>query len=76
MDRAARKAVRKAMAGYGITAARRATTTDATEEVFLLSPPDLFAVDVKALTRALMAALPGIKIWVVQDTARWVSEPI
>ncbi len=76
MDRAARKAVRKALRGFGITAARRATTTDATEEVFLLSRPDLFAVDVKALTRALMGVLPGTKVWVVQDTARWVSEPI
>lgn len=64
------------MRDFGITSARRATTSDATEEVFLLSRPDLFAVDVKSLTQALMAVLPGTKIWVVQDTARWVSEPV
>jgi hypothetical protein len=64
------------MRSFGITAARCATTTDDAEEVFLLSPPDLFAVDVKALTQALAAVLPDTKVWVVQDTARWVSEPI
>jgi hypothetical protein len=76
VERSARKEVRKVMRGFGVTAARRATTTDDTEEVFLLSPPDLFAVDVNALTRALMDVLPGTKVWVVQDTVRWVSEPI
>ena len=69
------RSVRKDVRGFGITA-RRATTTDAGEEVFLLSPPDLFTVDVKALTRALASVLPDAKIWVVQDTARWTSEPV
>lgn len=76
MERSVRKQVRKVMRGFGVTAARRATTTNDGEEVFLLSPPDLFAVDVKALTKALTAVLPGTRIWVVQDTARSVSEPV
>lgn len=76
MERFAREDVRQVMHDFGIESCRRATLTDATEEVFLLAPEAIAAVDTDALTRALMEVLPHIKVWVVEDSARWSAESV
>ena len=63
-------------ARYGVNACRRTLPLDATEEVFLLSVDELAALDVDAVTRALMAVLPHRKVWVVGDSDKWQSEPL
>jgi hypothetical protein len=75
-DRMAREDVREVLAGAGVHDARRATSTDPTEEVILLQEEDYRRVDVEALTRALMDVLPHVKVWVVADTPQWISEAI
>jgi hypothetical protein len=61
---------------FGVAAARRATTTDPTEEVLLLNATALASVDVRALTLAVMDVLPHTKVWVVEDMPLWASEPL
>jgi hypothetical protein len=60
----------------GITKASRATTTDSTEEVILLTKQEVKSVDVTALTTALMEVLPHTKVWLVEEHPRWSSEPL
>jgi hypothetical protein len=76
MGRFAREDVRAVLHRFGVAKASRATTTDATEEVFLLAPTDIAAIDVDALTRALMDVLPHVKVWVVEEHPRWSAEPL
>jgi len=76
MERFAREDVRLDNRDHGIESCRRATTTDPTEEVFLLTPDAFAAVDVDGLTRALMKVLPHTKVWVVEDMPKWSSEPV
>jgi hypothetical protein len=76
MEQFARKDVREVMREFGVESMRRAVTTDATEEVFLLPSDTLARVDVDALTRALMNVLPHTKVWVVEDMPRWSSETV
>ncbi|HEX6876237.1 MAG TPA: hypothetical protein VF165_11315 [Nocardioidaceae bacterium] len=76
VERFAREDVRRVLRGHGIDRCRRATTTDPTEEVFLLPPGRLAAVDVDGLTKALMNVLPDTKVWVVEDMPPWLSEPV
>lgn len=76
MERFAREDVREVLARFGVDSARRASTTDATEEVILLGPVDADRVDVNALTLALMEVLPHTKVWVTADGPRWTSEEI
>lgn len=76
VEQFAREDVRHAMKGFGIASSRRASDTDPTEEVFLLTAADFASVDVNALTRALMHVLPHTKVWVVEATPRWTSEPV
>jgi hypothetical protein len=76
VERFAREDVREVLQRFGLQSARRATTTDVTEEVLLLDSEALAAVDLQVLTRALMDALPHTKVWVVEDSPRWSSEPV
>jgi hypothetical protein len=76
MGRFAREDVRTVLATFGISKATRATTTDSSEEVILLSKADFAAVDVRALTRALMDTLPSTKVWVAEEHPRWKTEPV
>ncbi len=76
MERFAREDIRLVLREYGIESCRRATTTDPTEEVFLLTTNAFAAVDVNGLTRALMNVLPHTKVWVVEDMPKWSSEPV
>jgi hypothetical protein len=68
--------LRDVLRQFGITKASRATTTDSTEEVILLTKQELKSVDVAALTTALMEVLPHTKVWVVEEHPRWSSEPL
>jgi hypothetical protein len=76
VERFATEDARQVMRTFGITSSRRATTTDSTEEVFLLSASDFAATDIDALTRALMEILPHTKVFVVEVMPRWTSEPL
>ena len=76
MEQFAREDVREVLARFGVTAGRRASTTDPTEEIILLTQQDIDHVDVNALTVALMDVLPHIKVWVTADGRRWTSEEI
>jgi hypothetical protein len=76
MERFAREDVRAVLASFDVMNARRATTTDSSEEVILLARADFAAVDVQALTLALMDTLPHTKVWVAEEHPRWTSEPI
>lgn len=75
MERFAREDVLAALARFGVAGASRATTTDSSEEVILLAKADLESVDVQELTLALMDVLPHMKVWVVEEGPRWVTEP-
>ena len=76
MERFAREDVRAVLADFEIGSARRAADVDATEEVILLTSEAYAKTDVATLINALMAVLPHIKVWVVEDGPRWLSEPI
>lgn len=76
VERFAREDVRLVLHDHGVKSCRRAVTTDTTEEIFLLPPETLGTVDVNGLTRALMDALPHTKVWVIEDTPKWSSEPV
>lgn len=76
MEGFAREDVRAVLASFGVSHASRATTTDSSEEVILLAKSDFAAVDVRALTLALMDILPHTKVWVAEEHPRWVTEPI
>lgn len=68
--------MRAVLREFGVASARRAVTTDSTEEVLLLNANTFASADVDALTQALMTALPHTKVWVVEDMSRWRSEPL
>lgn len=76
MEQFAREDIRAVLASYGVSSARRATSTGVSEQVVLLAQADFASVDVRALTLALMDALPHTQVRVVEDHPRWVSEPI
>lgn len=76
MEPFAREDVRQVLRDFGVTSCRRATTTDSTEEVLLVGSDTFNAVDIERLTRALMDVLPHTKVWVVEDSERWDSEPV
>ena len=76
VERFAREDVRQVMRRFGVESCRRAVTTDATEEVFLLSAATFAAIDTDGLTRALTGVLPDTKVWVVEDSVRWSSEAV
>jgi len=76
MERSAREDVREVLRRFGIGSARRASTTDATEEVILLAPADAEVIDADELTLALMNVLPHKKVWVTADGPRWTSEEL
>ena len=76
IERFAREDVREVLERYGIHAARRATTTDATEEVVLLNADEYKKTQIEELTLALMDVLPHVKVWVAPVSERWRSEPI
>ena len=76
MEQFAREDIREVMREFGVESMRRAVTTDATEEVFLMPSETLARVDVDVPTRALMNVLPHTKVWVVEDMPRWSSETV
>jgi hypothetical protein len=76
MGRFAREDVLAVLSRFGIAAGARATTTDSSEEVILLAKPDFESVDVRELTLALMDALPHTKVWVIEQSPWWTTEPI
>lgn len=76
MEKFAREDVRQILERYGIQTARRATTTDDTEEVVILDAHDYRSAPIEELTLALMDVLPHVKVWVVPWNVRWKSEPI
>ena len=55
----AREDIRAVLARFGISSARRAVTTDSTEEVILLSKRDFAQIDANEVTTAVMAVLAG-----------------
>jgi hypothetical protein len=76
VERSSRDDVRAVFSRFGVADAKRAADTDPTEEVFLLTPTAMSSVDTDQLTQALMAALPHVRVWVVEDSARWSSESL
>lgn len=76
MDRFAAEDVRAVLKSFGVESSRRATTTDSTEEVILISQSDFDRVDVEALTLALMNVLPHTKVWVAPNNTLWSSEDV
>jgi hypothetical protein len=72
----ARVNLRAVLERFGVAGARRALTTDATEEVILLADKEYRVVDHDALTLALMEVLPDTKVWVIPDGPGWSSELI
>ena len=76
MECFAREDIREVLESYGINSARRATTTDESEEVVLLEPVDYKKVEVRTLTLAIMEVLPQVKVWVTLMNDRWETEPI
>ena len=58
MENFAQEDVREVLERYGVTSARRASDTDESEEVILVSEETSRTVNVDALTRALIDVLP------------------
>lgn len=71
-----RENLRRTLAEFGVTTARRAMNSNPTEEVILLSGRDYAIVDREALTRAIADTLPGKKVAVIEQTGHWRSEPV
>ena len=76
MERFAREDVLATLERFGVSHAKRATTSDSTEEIVLLSETDFESVDVHALTLALMETLPHTKVWVAADGPLWSAESL
>jgi hypothetical protein len=76
LDQLARRDVREVLKRFGVENARRATSSDPTEEVFLLGQPDYDRSDPEEITIALMEVFPHTKVWVVADGPMWTAEPI
>jgi len=72
----ARTDIYAALAPFGITAIRRATGTDAGEEVFLLGAPDYERTDPQEVALAIVDVLPHTKIWVIADNPAWDAEQL
>jgi hypothetical protein len=72
----AREDLRTVLARFGVASARRALSTDRTEEVVLLLAGDFNRVDREALTQAVMESFPHTKVWIAPDGPEWRSEPI
>lgn len=75
MDEVARSDVRTVLRDrFGIVQARRATDTDSTEEILLLTAEDFLGIDEAAVTLAIMDVLPHVKVWVTQESPSYDSE--
>jgi hypothetical protein len=72
----AREDIRAVLARFGISSARRAVTTDSTEEVILLSKRNFTQIDAREVTNAVMAALPHTKVFVIEDHPLWATEDL
>lgn len=72
----AREDLRAVLHHFGVTFARRALSTDSTEEVILLTQEEYERIDGEALTRAVMDVFPHTKVWVAPDSPKWTSETI
>jgi hypothetical protein len=72
----ARKDIRAVLARFGISSARRAVDTDATEEVILRSPDDFARIDPREVTIAVIGVLPHTKVWVVEEHPLWDVEDL
>jgi hypothetical protein len=72
----AREDARATLQRFDVSAAERATDTDSTEEIILLSENDFESVDVHTLTLALMDVLPHMKVWVIETHPLWTTESI
>jgi len=71
LGRFAREDIRTVLANFGISHARRAADTDATEEAILLSPEDFARIDPTEVAIAVMAVLPHTKVWIVEEHPAW-----
>jgi hypothetical protein len=71
MGRWAREDIRAVLARFGISHARRAADTDATEEVILLSPEDFARIDSQEVAIDVMEVLPHTKVWVIEEHPMW-----
>jgi hypothetical protein len=67
LGRRAREDIRGVLARFGISHARRAADTDATEEAILVSPEDFARIDPQEVAIAVMGVLPHTKVWVVAE---------
>jgi hypothetical protein len=77
MERFEKEDVLSVLASFHISSASRASDTDSTEEIILLSSKDWARLnDVELLTRALMEVLPHKKVWVTELSPVWKSEPL
>ncbi|MGO9559530.1 MAG: hypothetical protein ACLPQS_12425 [Acidimicrobiales bacterium] len=74
MERFARDDVSKVLLQFGIEHARRAVSTDDSEEVILLDASVYDEVNVAEVTLALMDVLPHTKVWVAPFSEQWRSE--
>lgn len=72
----ARKDIRTVLARFGISSARRAVDTDATEEVILLSPDDFVRIDPREVTIAVMGVVPHTKVLIVEEHPLWNVEDL
>ena len=71
-----RENLTQVLAAFGISGARRALISNATEEIILLTEHDYSRIDVEAVLRAAAAVFPEKKTAVVPQSERWRSEPI
>ena len=72
----ARQDIRAVLAGFGISSARRAVTTDSTEEVILLSKSDFSQIEAREVALAVMEVLPHTKVLVIEDSPLWRAEAL
>ena len=75
VEQFAREDVVATLKEFGVVRGWRAITTDATEEVILLTEADYAKVDVRELTLALMNVFPH-QVAVVPRHEKWRYEPI
>ena len=76
MDALDRENVRAVLARFGVLAAQRAPETDPTEEVILVDSADFARIDAAEVTAAIMDVLPSTKVWVVEVSDLWDTEPL
>lgn len=68
--------IRDVLLEFGISRASRAVATDSSEEIILLERTEFAEVDDRALTVALMTVLPHTKVWVIENSPEWTTEPL